>query len=66
MARALGVGIDTWPRWEEAEPMGVVNAGTASSQASSCCERSCPLSVYQEPAWEALRVTMFAQDVMCL
>ena len=61
MARAFGVGIETWPCCEEAEPMGVVELGTASSQPSSCCERSCPLSVYQEPACVALRVTMVSE-----
>lgn len=64
MARALGVGIETWPFCDEAEPIGVVEAGTAPSQPSSCCERSWPLSVYQEPAWEALRVTMVVRRRM--
>lgn len=58
MARASGVGIETWPCCEETEPIGVVVAGTSASQPSSCCDRSCLLSVYQEPAWVALRVTM--------
>lgn len=58
MARAFGVGIETWPCCEEAEPMSVVESGTSPSQPSSCCDRSCLLSVYQEPAWVALRVTM--------
>jgi hypothetical protein len=58
MARALGVGIETWPCCEDAEPMGVVESGTSPSQPSSCCDRSCLLSVYQEPAWVALRVTI--------
>jgi hypothetical protein len=58
MARAFGDGIDTWPCCEEAEPIGVVESGTASSQPSSCCDSCCLLSVYQEPAWVALRVTM--------
>jgi hypothetical protein len=58
MARAFSVGIETSPSCEDAEPMGVVDLGTASSQPSSCCESSCPLSVYQEPAWVALRVTI--------
>ena len=38
--------------------MGVVDSGTPPSQPSSCWDRSCLLSVYQEPAWVALRVTM--------
>lgn len=58
IARALGVGIVTWPCWDDAEPIGVVELGTAASQPSSCCDRSCPLSVYQEPAWVGLRVAM--------
>ena len=58
IARACGVGIETWPCCEEAEPMGVVDSGTSPSQPSSCWDRSCLLSVYQEPAWVALRVTM--------
>jgi hypothetical protein len=58
IARAFGVGIETWPCCEEAEPMGVVVSGTAPSQSSSCCDRSCLLSVYHDPAWVALRVTM--------
>jgi hypothetical protein len=42
--------------------MGVVALGTAPSQPSSCCDSSCPLSVYQEPAWVALRVTILVLD----
>jgi hypothetical protein len=36
IARAFGVGIETSPCCEDAEPMGVVELGTASSQPSSC------------------------------
>jgi hypothetical protein len=60
IARAFGVGIETSPCCDEAVPMGVVELGTASSQPSSCLESCCLLSVYQEPACEALRVTILA------
>jgi hypothetical protein len=36
IARAFGVGMETSPCCEDAEPMGVVELGTASSQPSSC------------------------------
>jgi hypothetical protein len=60
MARALGVGIATSPCCDEVAPMGVVELGTAASQPSSCCDKTWPLSEYQEPAWLDLRVTMLA------
>lgn len=60
MARASGVSIETSPSSEDAVPIGVVESGTASSQSSSCCESCCLLAVYQEPACDGLRVTMFA------
>lgn len=58
IARAFEVGTETSPAWEEAVPMGVIELGTSASQPSSCCESTGPLSVYQEPAWVALRVTI--------
>jgi hypothetical protein len=58
MARALGVGIATWPCCEDVDPIGVVELGTASSQSSSCFESCWPSFVYHEPAWVALRVTI--------
>jgi hypothetical protein len=60
MARALRAGIVTFPCCDEVAPMGVVELGTAASQPSSCCERSWPLSEYQDPAWDGLRVTILA------
>jgi hypothetical protein len=41
----------------------VVELGTASSQPSSCCESCLPLSVYHEPAWLGLRVTMLSFEL---
>lgn len=61
MARAFEVGIETFP-CEEAETIGLVLPGTASSQPSSCRERTAPSSVYHEPACEGLRVTMLAVE----
>jgi hypothetical protein len=58
IARPLGVGMLTGPCCEDVEPMGVVVRGTAASQPSSCCESCWRLSVYQDPAWLARRVTM--------
>jgi hypothetical protein len=62
IARAFGVGMETSPCCEDAEPIGVVELGTASSQPSSCPESCWPLSVYQEPAWDGLRVTMLRYE----
>jgi hypothetical protein len=64
MARAFGVGIVMLPCCEDVVPMGVVELGTSSSQPSSCCESCLPLSVYQEPACEGLRVTMLCFEVV--
>ncbi len=36
IARAFAVGIETGPCCEEVEPIGVLEAGTAASQPSSC------------------------------
>ena len=58
MALAFGVGMETSPCCDDAVPIGVVESGTASSQPSSCCERSWRLSVYQVPACEAERMAM--------
>jgi hypothetical protein len=63
IARALGVGMETSPCCEDVEPIGVVELGTASSQPSSCCESCLPLSVYHEPAWLGLRVTMLSFEL---
>jgi hypothetical protein len=60
IARAFGVGMEISPCCDDAEPMGVVELGTASSQPSSWRESCWPLSVYHEPACEGLRVTMLA------
>ena len=58
MALAFDVGIETEPCFDEAEPIGVVELGTAASQSSSSWESREPSSVYHEPAWIALRVTI--------
>ena len=66
IARALGVGIETSPCWDEAVPIGVVVSGTWASQPSSCCESLAPLLSYHEPAWEASRIAMLQTDKQCL
>jgi hypothetical protein len=58
IARAFSVGTETSPACEEAVATGVIELGTSASQPSSCCESNGPLSVYHEPAWVALRVTI--------
>lgn len=58
MARALDVGIEIGPSCEDTVPIGVVEAGTASSQPSSWRESCDLLDVYQEPAWLASREDM--------
>lgn len=60
MARAFDVGTEIFPSFEEAVPIGVIELGTSANQLSSCCERRGPLSVYHEPAWVALRMTILA------
>lgn len=60
MTLAPATGYETWGSCFDAVAMPCTRCGTSESQPSSCPESSSPLSVYQDPAWVALRlIVMF-------
>lgn len=62
IARAPALGMDTEPACEDAEPIGVVEEGTLSSQPLSCEVNCALLAEYQLPAWVASRVPGMMRD----